>query len=182
MGSVPWVSYGSHLPMQVARWPGRALQNVLPAWGGACHASPSKGGSMGLGGGQHSHPSLEPLVLATSSRGHLAQHGPSCPRYLRSKLPQGRAVPPLPTPAAGGLKQVPTPRPAHLRASRGSFGKAVPSAAPLRERKGLISMQNRKPAAQEASMSAVRQVRGSRSGQRAGTGRGQGTHQGRSES
>lgn len=177
MGSVPWVSYGSHLPMQAARWPGRALQNVLPAWGGACHASPSEGGPWAWGG-QHSHPSLEPLVLATSSPGHLAQHGPSCPRYPRSKLPQGRAVPPLSTPAAGGLKQVPTPRPAHLRASRGSFGKAVPSAAPLRERKGLISMQNRKPAAQEASMSAVRQVRGSRSGQRAG----QGTHQGRSAS
>lgn len=181
MGSVPWVGYSSHLPMQAARWPGRALQNALPAWGGACHASPGKG-VHGPGGGQHSHPSLEPLVLATSSPGHLAQHGPSCPRYPRSKLPQGRAVAPLPTPAAGGLKQVPTPRPAHLRASRGSCGKAVPSAAPLRERKGLISMQNRKPAAQEASMSAVRQVRGSRNGQRAGKGRGQGTHQGRSAS
>lgn len=76
-------------------------------------------GSMGLGQ-QHSHPSLEPLVLATSSPGHLAQHGPSCPRYARSKLPRGQAVPPLPSLAAGGHKQVPTPRPAHLRASRGS--------------------------------------------------------------
>lgn len=154
VGSVRGASHCSHLPMQAAWWWGRAPWNRLPAWEGGSHAQAvdSRGqGGLGPRGHSHTFPGLS--VLASSSPGHLR---PTL--ALLAQLPGGihrdTGCASTAHQAAGGLsctgaspKVYPPPQ---IRASGGPCPFLLPR-APLRVGKGLISMQNRKPGAQEAS-------------------------------